>query len=61
MRDAFHERFEFRAFRSREQGDACAFDGSVADLKNFRVGDVRDESDPFGGGDVQCRAKSPAR
>ena len=39
VRHFFHKRFQLTPFRPREQGDARAFDGRVADLHDFRGAD----------------------
>src|SRR5688572_30524014 len=51
--DALYERFQLRALRLREQGDARALDGRVADLHDAVVRQVRDQADPLRRVDLQ--------
>src|SRR6185437_3811628 len=50
--------FQFGSFGPRKQGDAGAFNGGVAHLNDFFVGNVGNHSDAFGGFNVQMPAKS---
>ena len=58
VRHSSDQLLQFGSLGAGEQRDAGAFDRGVADLKDFRIGNVRNQADALRGLNVQMAAKS---